>query len=95
MFGLGDLLKTGTGVEREYGPVDVHGRPLRCQVCGYDRFWEHRVQLHTPSATFFNVEFLNRVANCAVCGHCGYVHFFLPTDMAPSPADERGSEKRT
>lgn len=94
MFGLGSLLKKGAGVERQYGPVSVHGYPLRCQVCHHDQFWEHSVQLHTPTATFFNVEFMNRVANCAVCGHCGYVHFFLPTSMAPSPADESEFEEQ-
>lgn len=94
MFGLESLFKNGVGMERQYGPVNVHGYPLLCQVCHHDQFWEHRVQLHTPAATFFNMEFVNRVANCAVCGHCGYVHFFLPTDLAPTPSEERESEER-
>jgi len=83
-FGLDKLLGMA-GPDRQYGPVTVHDRPLRCQICLHDQFWEHRVQLHTPAATFLDVEFLNRVANCAVCASCGYVHIFLPT---PAVADE-------
>ncbi len=92
MFGLDGLLKPGLGTERQYGPVTVHGYPLRCQICRHEEFWEHQVQLHTPAATFFNVEFMNRIANCAVCANCGYVHIFLPTDLAPSPADESAEQ---
>ncbi|MGY1459861.1 hypothetical protein ACW5F0_14650 [Luteimonas sp. A534] len=87
MFGLGKLFRSSTGMERQYGPVTVHGHDLRCQVCQHAEFWEHHVQLHTPAATLFNVEFANRVANCAVCAHCGYVHFFLPTGLAPDAAE--------
>lgn len=83
MFGLDKLLQTTTGLGREFGPVTVHGHNLRCQVCSYSEFWEHHVQLHTPAATLFNVEMFNRVANCAVCARCGYVHFFIPLDTAP------------
>ena len=75
-------------MERRYGPVTVHGLTLRCLVCRHEEFWEHHLQLHTPAATFFNVEFANRIANCAVCASCGYVHFFLPTDMAPEDASD-------
>ena len=87
MFGLDKLLRTATGAERQYGPVTVHGYELRCLVCRHTEFWEHHVQLHTPAATLFNVEFANRVANCAVCANCGYVHFFLPTGLAPEASD--------
>ena len=88
MFGLGRFFRRSTGLERHYGPVTVHDRPLRCLVCRHDAFWEHHVQLHTPGATFYNLEFLNRVANCAVCASCGYVHFFVPTNAAPAAASE-------
>ena len=88
MFGLDKILRTSTGMEKRYGPVTVHGLTLRCLVCRHEEFWEHHVQLHTPAATFFNVEFANRIANCAVCASCGYVHFFLSTDMAPEDSSE-------
>ena len=87
MFGLDKLFNRTAGLEREYGPVTVCDRPLFCQVCRNDEFWRHRAQLHTPFATFFNVEFVNRVADCAVCANCGYVHWFLPTGNAPTQAD--------
>jgi hypothetical protein len=38
----------------------------------------HDVQLHTPGASFWNVEFMNRTATCAICSKCGYIHWFLP-----------------
>ena len=85
MFGLDKLIPTPIGPDRRHGPVTVHGHQLRCQVCRHSEFWEHHVQLHTPAATFFNVEFMNRIANCAVCASCGYVHFFLPTGVADEP----------
>ena len=84
MLGFGKLL----GTQKHYGPVIVHGQALRCLVCRHEEFWEHHVQLHTPTASFLNVEFMNRIANCAVCASCGYVHFFLPTQLAPEAAQE-------
>jgi hypothetical protein len=58
--------------------VDIHHRSLRCQICGHGLFWRHDVQLHTPWASFFDVEWINRVATCAICAECGYIHWFLP-----------------
>jgi len=88
MFGLSKLFNRTTGLEREYGLVTVCGETLYCQICRNGEFWQHRVQLHTPFATFFNVEFVNRVADCAVCANCGYVHWFLLTQAAPVPRAE-------
>ncbi len=88
MFGLGKLFDKATGIERETGPITIHGFQLYCQVCRCSEFWQHNVQLHTPMATFFNLDFANRVANCAVCTHCGYVHWFLPTHMAPRKSED-------
>ena len=86
MFGFGKIFNRTTGIERAFGPVTVCDNPLYCQICRNAEFWQHRVQMHTPFATFFNVEFVNRVADCAVCSNCGYVHWFLPTQMAPTPS---------
>ena len=93
MFGLDKSFLQSAGVERNYGPVTVLGYELRCQVCSHVEFWEHQVQLHTPAATLFNVEFANRVANCAVCARCGYVHFFLNPAMAPKPSGADDNEE--
>jgi len=83
MFGIGKIFDKATGLEREYGPVEVNGYPLSCQVCRHGEFWHHRAQLHTPIASLLDFEFTNRTADCAVCARCGYVHWFLPTDLAP------------
>ena len=82
MFGLGNLFGTNLA-KSPYGPVTVNGVPLRCVVCRHDEFHGHRVQLHTPAATMFNLEMFNRVADCAICAGCGYVHFFVALAQAP------------
>ena len=77
--------------DREYGPVIVQGRQLRCHVCSSGIFWAHQVQLHTPLMTFFDLEAWNRLADCAVCAKCGYVHTFIPPDSLPQPEKEEES----
>lgn len=61
--------------------VDIHNRPLECHVCRHDYFWRHEAQIHTPAATFFDLEWANRLATCCICARCGYVHWFLPIEM--------------
>lgn len=63
---------------KEVTSVEIHGRPLSCQVCGRREFWRHEVQLHTRAAAFFNVDWMNASATCAVCNYCGYIHWFIP-----------------
>jgi len=46
------------------------GERLACQVCGFDLFFLRNGQLSIGSAR----------ADCAVCGRCGYVHWFLGSD---------------
>lgn len=58
--------------------VDVGGRPLHCEICGYELFWHRRAQLNTSVATFFNFDWANATADCYVCDGCGYIHWFLP-----------------
>ena len=64
--------------------VTVQGRPLHCNVCSHDMFWEHNVQL---SATLFGFMDPDSTAHCAVCERCGYVHMFIPTGTVR--ADEK------
>jgi hypothetical protein len=63
---------------KEVTTVEIHGRPLRCQVCGHPKFWRHDVQLNTRMAAFVNLDWMNAVATCAVCDNCGYIHWFIP-----------------
>lgn len=58
----------------------VLGRPLRCQVCNGDRFWQRKAQLHTGVASFFDLEWASPSCTCLVCSACGYVHWFFPED---------------
>jgi len=63
---------------KEVTTVDIHGHPLRCQICRHHEFWRHDVQLNTGTATFLGWEWMNATATCAVCDYCGYIHWFLP-----------------
>jgi hypothetical protein len=56
---------------------EVCGKPLKCQVCGEDKFFHRRAQLNTALATFFNFDWTNQSAECYVCDKCGYIHWFL------------------
>jgi hypothetical protein len=58
--------------------VKVPGKPIRCEICHYRRFWHRRAQLHTAVASFFDLEWAQPAADCIVCAQCGYIHWFLP-----------------
>ena len=53
------------------------GEALTCRVCGCDRFFMRKGQLNTALASFLSLDWTNPTADCAVCGRCGYVHWFL------------------
>lgn len=55
----------------------LDGVLLKCSVCQHDRFHSRKAMLNTKGATFFQVEWLNRNADCHVCDRCGFVHWFL------------------
>jgi hypothetical protein len=59
-------------------PCEVAGVSLRCEICKHTRFWHRKAQLHTALASFLDFEWLGPSADCFVCAHCGYVHWFLP-----------------
>lgn len=64
--------------KKEFGPVVVQGKQLRCTVCSHGDFWAHQIQLATPLFNLLDLDEWNRVADCAVCARCGYVHMFIP-----------------
>lgn len=64
--------------KREPEQIQILGKDLACQVCGYDRFWRREAQLNTAVATFFNLDWTNPSATCLICARCGYIHWFLP-----------------
>jgi len=77
------------GNPSKFGPVEVQGRQLRCTVCSHGTFWEHEIQLATPLFNLLDLDAWNRVAQCAVCERCGYVHMFIP----PSTFHDRVESK--
>jgi hypothetical protein len=64
----------------------LDGEPLKCCVCQHARFRSRDAMLNTKGATFFQVEWLNRTANCYVCERCGFVHWFLRDEARPRKA---------
>jgi len=54
MFGIGKIFDKATGLEREFGPVQINGIQLLCQICRHDEFWHQSAQLHTGLATLFD-----------------------------------------
>ncbi|HZN62585.1 MAG TPA: hypothetical protein VFC90_09290 [Planctomycetota bacterium] len=58
--------------------VEIAGKPLRCEICHHDKFWQRKGQLNTAVSTFFNFDWVNPEATCIICDHCGYIHWFLP-----------------
>lgn len=79
----------GTSGHREATTVDILGKPLRCNVCGYHYFWRHDVTLtfNTRGSGVCNPEWLNNGATCAVCDQCGFIHWFMPQG---GETEERG-----
>ena len=58
--------------------IEIGGKALRCQHCGYDQFVEGEAQLQTATLTLLRLEWLGKTANFYVCGECGFMHWFLP-----------------
>jgi len=56
---------------------EVQGHPLKCPICGYDRFWTRRTLMNTPGMTFLGVEWANKQAENYVCNRCGHILWFF------------------
>ena len=63
----------------EASKATILGKPLRCEICDHDLFYQREGKIQTTGMTFFELDWLNESANCVVCAQCGYVHWFLPT----------------
>lgn len=57
--------------------IDIKGHELSCPICGNKSFWTRQAQLNTAVASFFNLDWANRSANCFVCSNCTYIYWFL------------------
>ncbi|WP_435770331.1 hypothetical protein [Nocardioides sp. SYSU DS0651] len=72
-------------------------RFLSCHVCAGLVFAQREIKMTTTGMTFFDLDWLNKSADGAICVRCGFVHTFLgsahqwvPTervDPADLPAD--------
>lgn len=52
---------------RDLAPIDIAGRPLLCQHCGYEQFAQSDAQLHSATLSFLNLEWLGKTADLFVC----------------------------
>lgn len=56
----------------------VAGTQLTCVVCGTGRtFVQREVKMNTEGLSLLNLDWLNKVADGAICTECGYVHLFM------------------
>ena len=53
--------------------VKTIGKDLVCQLCGFDRFRKRPAKLFRD---IFSSYWLDPLAECCICGRCGYVHWF-------------------
>ncbi|WP_206056777.1 hypothetical protein [Nocardioides sp. GY 10113] len=53
-------------------------RFLACLVCGGSSFSQRPIKLNTAGMSFFDLDWLNKSADGAICERCGYVHMFFP-----------------
>jgi len=56
--------------------IRVLDKYFACHVCGGVAFYRREVKLQTTGMTFFDLDWLNRSADGAICAGCGYVHLF-------------------
>ena len=72
------------GMRRRGTPnlATVHGRAMRCLVCGGREFWDREVKLNSTGMEFFNLAWANQSALGLVCAGCGYVHEFVGDAVA-------------
>lgn len=61
--------------------MHVYIRPaqrfLSCQVCEGAVFAQREIKMTTTGMTFFDLDWLNRSADGAICVRCGFVHTFM------------------
>lgn len=63
--------------------VERAGHALKCPVCGHDKFWVKEAQLHTKTATFFRLEWLNPKGDCYICEVCRHIEWFFSITEEP------------
>jgi hypothetical protein len=57
--------------------VQIDGKPLRCAVCGSDKFHERKTLLNSRSGELFNLAWAEKKAQNYICIECGYIFWFL------------------
>ena len=57
--------------------VFVKGKKLKCDICSNDKFRHREALLNTKTASFLNLDWANKTANCYVCDNCTNIKWFL------------------
>lgn len=52
------------------------GKPVCCSHCEHTEFDAREILLNTRTATFFNVDWLNRGATALTCRRCAHIEWF-------------------
>ena len=65
--------------DEEPQQVNVKGQKLKCTVCGHDTFTPRKAQLNTRAASFMNIDWANKSAQCYTCSNCSHIEWFMET----------------
>lgn len=81
---------------------------LACHACGGLSFARREIKMTTTGMTFFDMDWLNRSADGAICMRCGFVHTFMadahqwvdpavvdPKDLPQDPLADAASPPQT
>jgi uncharacterized protein len=65
-------------VKDSFGPSSYRafGIQVVCPHCRNEKFEEGKAQLNTATATFLNLDWLNKSATVLICTNCGYIQWF-------------------
>jgi len=64
------------------------GKKLECPLCRNDKFWQRETLMNTRGMTYIGIDWMNREAENHICGRCGYIFWFFPSEgitLLPPP----------
>jgi transcription elongation factor Elf1 len=66
------------GIEgyKEGSSYSVAGHPVKCPLCGHEKFLSGRALLNSRGRTLLNLDWTNSSATTLVCAECGRIEWF-------------------
>ncbi len=57
--------------------VIIIDKPLKCLICGNDKFTTSGVRLNSTKGILFNAELFSKGGKAYICDNCGFAHQFF------------------